>query len=61
MSIVLEARGLSRDYKIRRGMFSPVATVKALADVSCDLHSGKTLAVVGESGSGKSKIGRAHV
>ena len=52
MSIVLEARGLSRDYKVRRGMFSPVATVKALADVSFDLQSGKTLAVVGESHNG---------
>lgn len=58
MSIVLEARGLSRDYKVRRGMFSPVAIVKALADVSFDLQSGKTLAVVGESGSGKSTLAR---
>ena len=58
MSIVLEARSLSRDYKVRRGMFSPVATVKALADVSFDLQSGKTLAVVGESGSGKSTLAR---
>lgn len=58
MSIVLKARGLSRDYKVRRGMFSPVATVKALADVSFDLQSGKTLAVVGESGSGKSTLAR---
>jgi dipeptide transport system ATP-binding protein len=39
-------------------MFSPVATVKALADVSFDLQSGKTLAVVGESGSGKSTLAR---
>jgi dipeptide transport system ATP-binding protein len=32
--------------------------VKALADVSFDLQSGKTLAVVGESGSGKSTLAR---
>ena len=58
MSVVLEARGLSRDYTVRRGMFSPQATVKALADISFDLSSGKTLAVVGESGSGKSTLAR---
>jgi dipeptide transport system ATP-binding protein len=58
MTIVLEARGLSRNYDVKRGLFSPVATVKALADVSFSLESGKTLAVVGESGSGKSTLAR---
>lgn len=58
MSIVLQARGLTRDYSVRRSMFSAPATVHALADVSFDLESGKTLAVVGESGSGKSTLAR---
>ena len=55
---VLEARDLRRDYDVRRGMFEPMATVKALAGVSFQLEAGKTLAVVGESGSGKSTLAR---
>jgi dipeptide transport system ATP-binding protein len=57
-AVVLEARGLSRDYEARRGLFSPTATVKALVDVSFSLEAGRTLAVVGESGSGKSTLAR---
>ena len=55
---VLEARDLARDYEVRRGFLSPMATVKALAGVSFHLEAGKTLAVVGESGSGKSTLAR---
>ena len=58
MSVVLEAKGLTRDYSVRRGILSPPAIVHALADVSFDLESGKTLAIVGESGSGKSTLAR---
>ena len=58
MSSVLEARGLTRVYEVKRGLFGPPATVKALTEVSFTLEAGKTLAVVGESGSGKSTLAR---
>jgi dipeptide transport system ATP-binding protein len=55
---LLQARALSRDYTIARGLFTPPATVRALADVSFALAAGRTLAVVGESGCGKSTLAR---
>lgn len=55
---VLEGRDLARYYNVKRGMFKPDATVKALNGVSFSLYSGRTLAVVGESGCGKSTLAR---
>jgi dipeptide transport system ATP-binding protein len=55
---VIEARALSREYPVSRGLFGKAASVRALQDVSFALRAGRTLAVVGESGSGKSTLAR---
>lgn len=48
--VVLKVRNLSISYLARRGR------VRAVSDVSFDLHAGETLAFIGESGCGKSTL-----
>ena len=55
-SIVLEAKGISKDFMVRKGIFSR-RPFRAVNDVSFRLPKGKTLGLVGESGSGKSTLG----
>ncbi len=58
MTQILNAQNLTRYYRISRGPFSEVATLKAVDGASFTLDRGKTLAVVGESGCGKSTLAR---
>lgn len=53
--IVLSVRGLSVDYLARRGL------VRAVSNVSFDLHAGETLALIGESGCGKTTLNLALI
>ena len=55
---VLEARGLTRAYRVSQGLLRPRAELKALDGVTFTLAAGRTLAVVGESGCGKTTLAR---
>src|SRR5918993_3081147 len=56
---ILVVEDLVKHFVIRRSALGkPLATVKAVDDVSLTLGEGETLALVGESGCGKSTVGR---
>ncbi|CDI11036.1 ATP-binding cassette domain-containing protein [Agrobacterium sp. 33MFTa1.1] len=58
MSIVVEGKGITRDYHVPGGLFGGARMVQALKGIDFAVERGKTLAIVGESGSGKSTLAR---
>ncbi|WP_297113024.1 ATP-binding cassette domain-containing protein [uncultured Devosia sp.] len=60
--VILEVRNLSVHFDIPAGgLFGGHKVLKAVKDVSFDLHAGETLGIVGESGCGKSTLSRAII
>ena len=58
--VVIETRSL-KVYFTKGGLFSRGSVVKAVDDVTIQIHRGEILGLVGESGSGKTTLGRTTI
>ncbi len=55
---LLQMRGLTRSFRVSRGVFQRAQTLHAVAGVNLDVMKGEVLGIVGESGCGKSTLAR---
>ena len=54
MTPMLDLQDVSKTFRVKRGLFGPTATLKAVDRLSLAVMPGRTLGIVGESGCGKS-------
>jgi len=60
--VILDIRNIKKYYPVMEGVFKKVTGhVKAVDDVSFQVHRGETLGIVGESGCGKTTLGKCIV
>ena len=58
-NVVLVVDHLKKYFPVKKNFFGqPIKFLKAVEDVSFNLHKGETLGIVGESGCGKTTLGR---
>ena len=55
---LVEVRSLTKEFRSRKWLFGPYATVRAVDGVDLQIFEGETFGLVGESGSGKTTTGR---
>ena len=59
---LVEARGLTKEFPVRRGLLRrTTATLRAVDDVDLVIEKGECVALVGESGSGKTTLARCLI
>lgn len=55
--VLVKVENISKQYTIKKNMFSPKHIIKAVDDISFSIRKGEILGLIGESGSGKTTTG----